>query len=235
MLSQIIHPNQLDLSKITFSTTKVRQNGSKSFYPLLDGRRFYLILPSLKTTFGVSQFKPNNPFDVRLNLDEKHSELHQTLMDFDAFLVQEASKPENCNLWLGSAKTKPFSQEVVASKYHPLVNFPHLKDTKDVDTRYPPFIRVKINQQFGQKDNFSTEFFDPNKQPLIVHLDNIKQVIGPHTNIGCLVSFEMYSCITGFGVSLSATQIRVYGSEKPIGHCLLNDNDNEIDEDKIIN
>ena len=226
-MTTITYLSNINLNKLTFGVPKVRSNGSKSIPVLLDGKKLLLVLPNLTTAFGVNQYKENNPYDVRLNMDDAHPEIQSKLSDMDQLIVQQASTPEFSASWLGSAKSKPFSPEVVASKYHSLLQFSKDKTTGEINTRYPPFIRIKIQNVFGQKDQFSTEFFDNKKQSLKVDASNIKNVIAPHTTLACLVGLELYSTATGFGISLSAKQIKMMPNEKQFDKCMLSDDSDE--------
>lgn len=217
-----------------------------------DGKRIYLKTPKMYLPFGASLpkvkpgEKPSNQWTIQMAMGET-PDLQQFQLkakDFDDFFVDYASQPEISFSWLKSSKAKPFSKDVVQSKYTNMLKYPKTKEG-EIDSRYPPFIRVQVpttyeNKEKGTKAEIACEIYDHNNQPILASLDPnsrdlppLSKVITPGMTASTLLQANGVWCTNaGFGVTWKIAQIKLFPAKGlPKGQCLVNDPESDADAD----
>ena len=128
----IIKPESWVIGDLNCGRAKDNKSGQGKSAPFtLNKRRFFIKVPKMRCPFGAGKppvkqgeaEKPNPSWSLQMEFgDDKECQIFQEkAREMDQFMIDEATKLENNNNWLGSAKTKPFSREVVESKYAPMV------------------------------------------------------------------------------------------------------------------
>lgn len=211
-------------------------------------RRFFLKVPKMYCPFGASKPKPKpgekepeNPawsIQMAFGDDVGQQVFQKKVTDFDEFMVDEATKPENNASWLGASKTKPFSREVVESKYSRMLK----RSVKDgeVQTQYPPFIRAQLPTTFKAPYEFTCEIYDKDNNlidvsPNPTSTTSINKVITSGCFVSALLSGSIWANATQFGVTWRIAQLKVFPAKGlPKGKCLVDDpedNDDENDDE----
>ena len=151
-------------------------------------------------------------------------------------MIDEGTKADNNVSWLGAPKTKPYSREVVESKYSRMVKFS--KKDGEIQTQYPPFIRATFPTTFKAPYEFTCEIYDKDNNPLSVSLDpnspnSIQKVIPPGCRCSALLSGSIWCNGTGYGVTWRVAQLKVFPANGalPKGKCLVEDPDDEAESD----
>jgi len=210
-------------------------------------RRFYLKTPKMYCPFGASKPKPkpgetpkeNEQWSVQMAFgDETECQLfQQKANEFDEFMIDEGSKLENNVGWLGGSKTKPFSREVVESKYSRMVKYSKDKTTGEPSTQYPPFVRAAFPTTFKAPFEFTCEIYDKNNSlmsssPSETAANAITRVVPPGCWCTALLSGSIWCNTNGFGVTWRVAQLKVFAPKGaiPKGKCLVDDPADESDE-----
>ena len=203
-------------------------------------QKFYLKIPKMYCPFGASKPKPkpeekpkeNEQYSINLTFgDNIESQTFQKKTEeFDQFMIDQACILENCVNWLGSSKTKPFSREVVDSKYKKMVKY-SMKDG-EIQTQYPPYIRAVFPTTFKAPYEFTCEIYDTKNDPIHASpnptaLDSITKMVPPGCWCTALLSGSIWCNSTGYGVTWRIAQLKVFPPKDsiPKGKCLVDDPD----------
>jgi hypothetical protein len=235
----IINPDSWDITKHTCGAAKPNKSGQGKSAPFsYDGNRFYLKTPKMYCPFGASRPKPQpgkpEPLVPSWSLqmtftDEAQSQVFQEkALAFDEFMIDEATKPENCVGWLGAPKTKLFSREVVESKYSRMVKYSKSKDG-EVNTQYPPFVRAQFPTTFKEPYELTCEIFDNvgklmDASPNPLASNCVTKSIPPGSSCSALLQGSIWCTASGYGVTWKLAQVKVFPPKGlPKGKCLVDD------------
>jgi hypothetical protein len=134
-------------------------------------------------------------------------------------MIKEAMKPENSSNWLGSPKKRPYSREVVESKYNPMLKVFKDRITGEPSSQYPPFIRLVLPTRLSETKEFAFGSFDENGNLMKISPDPqspdyISKKIPPKSWCSALISGSIWcSIMTGYGVTWRVVQIKVFSSK----------------------
>jgi hypothetical protein len=248
----IITAQGWDVTAHNCGAAKANKSGQgKSASLTYNGRRFYIKTPKMNCPFGASKPKlkagetpkENEQYSVQMAFnndanDADSQTFQQKATEFDQFMIDEGAKPDNCVGWLGASKLKPFSREVVESKYSPMVKYS--KKDGEIQTQYPPFIRASFPTTFKAPFEFTCEIYDKSNQLLTVSSnpnspDFIGKVIPPFCQCSALLSGSIWSNnTTGFGVTWKVAQLKVFPPKGsiPKGKCLVSDPEDDEDDEE---
>ena len=210
------------------------------------GRRFFLKVPKMYCPFGASKPKPkpnekepeNPSWSLQMAFgDDPQCQLFQKKAnEFDAFMIDEGAKPDNCIGWLGASKSKLFSREVVESKYTGMVKYS--KKDGEINPLYPPFIRAQFPTTFKPPYEFTCEIYDSKNNLLDVSVNplapnSITKVIPSGVWCSALLSGSIWCSANGYGVTWRIAQLKVFPSKGlPKGKCLVGDPSDEDDSEE---
>lgn len=209
-------------------------------------KRFFLKVPKMYCPFGASKPKPkpgekepeNPAWSLQMSFsDDVSCQAFQTKVDeFDEYLIDQAIQPEYQVSWLGASKTKPFSREVVDSKYTRMLKY--VKKDGEINNEYPPFIRAQFPTTFKAPYEFTCEIYDKNNEIMEVSTnpnddDCISKIITGGCFCSALLSGSIWANATGFGVTWRIAQLKVFPSRGlPKGKCLVDDPEDDDSEEE---
>lgn len=249
----VINAQSWNINEHNCGAAKANKSGQgKSAILTYGKRRFYLKTPKMYCPFGASQPKPkpgdapkeNEQWSVQLAFgdDETCQAFQQKAQEFDEFMIDEGVKPENNVGWLGASKAKPFSRDVVDSKYTKMVKYSKDKTTGEASTQYPPFVRVSFPTTFKAPYEFTCEIYDKNNELLSVSTNptapnSITKVIQNGCWCTALISGSIWCTTQGYGVTWRVAQLKIFPPKGsiPKGKCLVDDpedDDEEVEEEK---
>jgi hypothetical protein len=231
-------------NKSQTSTAKPNKSGQgKSVNLTYEGNRFYLKTPKMHVPFGGSQ-----PPNLKGGLNEKIKDIPQwnvqmvfsddpenttfleKVREFDEFMINEAHRIDNNISWLGASRSKPFSKEVVESKYFPMLK--HSKKDGEISDVYPPFIRIGLPTNYKNPKDFSCEFYDKDGILLNISANSLDSnsptnMIPSGSYCAALIQGSIWCTSNGFGVTWKVAQIKIFPPKGsiPRGKCLVNDPD----------
>jgi hypothetical protein len=249
---EILTASKWTIANHQCGVAKANKNGQgKSASISYSGKRFYIKTPKMYCPFGASKPKlkegqketGNEQWSIQLafgdnnnNSDAECQLFQQKAAEFDKFMIDEGCKPDNNVGWLGAPKTKPFIRAVVESKYKSMVK-QSVKEG-EIQTKYPPFIRVQLPTTFKEPFEFTCEIYDKNNQLLSVspnpaHSNGITKMIPPGSWISALLTGSIWCNAQGYGVTWRGAQIKVFPPRGaiPKGKCLVDDPDSEEEEE----
>lgn len=245
----IITPQSWKVTDHKCGMAKPNKSGQgKSASLTYNHRRFYLKTPKMHCPFGAGKPKPkageiekeNAQWSVQMAFieDAECQVFQQKANEFDEFMIDEATKLDNNVGWLGGSKTKPFSREVVESKYTRMVKYSKDKNTGEQSTQYPPFLRASFPSTFKAPFEFTCEVYDKSNRLMTISpnnesLDCISRVIPPGSMCSALLSGSIWCNAQGYGVTWRVAQLKVFPPRGviPRGKCLVDDPE-ESDEDE---
>ena len=243
----IITTDAWDAKDHVCGLAKPNKNGQgKSFSLTYKKKRFYLKIPKMYCPFGAQQpklkagevAKENPTWGIQLSFtdDANNQTFQQKCTEFDEFIINEAMKPENQVSWLGASKSKPFSREVVESKYTPMLKY--VKKDGEVSNEYPPFVRANFPTDFKPPHGFQCEIYNKDnvlQEPSIdpKHPSCISKIIPEHCSSSALLSGSGWANNTGFGVTWKIQQTKFFPARGtlPKGKCLVDDPDEDEEEE----
>ena len=210
--TNIINADQFDTTNITFGKIKELNNGTKSIEVLYDQQPFYLRVPPMPVVFGAKDYKDNGKFSFSTKITQESADVQQLFADVDHYMIKLMTH-EMCVQLLGASKTRPFSQEVIASKYKPL-----LKEPKKAE--FAPTIKFNLSNTGG---NFYCQLFDESGEEIEVDTKSITKLVKTGSKISTLVNLRLWANATGFGLTLNPVQAKVYANNNSVMHksCLL--------------
>jgi hypothetical protein len=217
---------------------KDNKSGQGRSAPILyNGKKFYLKVPKMYTPFGASMPKPKpgeaipkNPkwtLQMAFGNDPACEMFRQKAEAFDEFIKAEALRPEIQQSWLKATKTKPLIDAVVDKLYSPMVK-PSMKNGEP-NPEYPPFMRAGFSTTYKEPYSFTTEVFDDKNEPIPVSMDPnspnaISKKIPQSCNVSALLQASIWATNSGFGVTWSFAQLKVFPVRGlPKGKCLVDD------------
>jgi hypothetical protein len=152
--SEVVLPNNIDITKITYGVPKQMQTGAKTIFIAYAGKQFYAQTPEMKAPFGISMWPSDNGGPDKYSLDlsfEGCDTRPQLKMFFDALkaidkkLVVDAM--ENSQAWF---KKKYPSVDVVEALYSPTVRYNKDRETGEVNDRYAPTFKMSLPMKDGK-------------------------------------------------------------------------------------
>ena len=240
----IITSDSWDIKSHNVGSAKQNKSGQGKSATLSYGknkRRFFLKIPKMFAPFGASKPKPkpgekeseNAQWSIQLSFidDVACQNFQKKVHEFDEFMIDEATKPENQPGLVGASKSKPFSREVVDSKYTHMLK--QAKKDGEFTTDYPPFIRAQFPTTFKAPVAFTCEIYDKNNDLMDVSVDPnapncITRLIPQGSQCSALLSGSIWSNSNGFGVTWRIAQIKVFPAKGlPKGKCLVDDPEDE--------
>jgi len=147
-----LKPENIDVSKISFSDPKMLDSGAKHLWINHERSPIYVQTPEFDIPFDTGTFYEEKPgtgkFAIKVSLngydsDPKIKKFHDMLEKLDEHLINSAT--ENSPKWFKKKLSKEVTQELYTTM---------LRISKDEDGepngRYPPSFAFKINKRDGQ-------------------------------------------------------------------------------------
>lgn len=219
-----------DLSMLQFGAIKTTANGAKMIETTYNGRKAWGVkLPKMTIPFTVAK-STQGGYEISLTIDEHVPDVLNKLHEFDVRCIEEGSIPDNTVSWLGASSKKPYSREIVETKYKPTIKYSKDKATGEINDRFPPRIAVKLPVN-AKTNQFTTEFYDNKCEPIDINPDNVSSMLTKNTQCSVLMT-PMFWCnnTNGYGCSWRAKQVKLIG-RKVVKQCLLDPEEEEVDED----
>ena len=228
-----------DFSKITFDTPTLNAGGHGYTSRInKSSGGLYIQTPKIYCPFGVNVYVPDKGIPkYSLGVSLRDIETDTKVKEFGDFCKKLDESIVNYTLendkWLdqlnvGKAKSKGKAalEAVVDGFYSPIVPQP-----KTVNGRtYQPIIKLKLPRY--KDGNFSTSLFSKSGK-LIGPLteETIKDQIPPQSYVRMVFQVQKvwFSGGTKYGVTLNATQLKVYPVKKQTGCMMVHSEDEESD------
>ena len=229
--SMALRPNEVDLSKITFSDVKSMSSGAKMVYVNMNGNSLYVQTPELDTPFD-NVFYPDGsdeqgkiPVNVSLrgfDEDKKVGDFHKMLSQFDNLIKKKCM--ENSVAW---HKKKEMSMETVESLYTNMVKVSTDPETGEPNGKYPPQFRFKIAKRNNKWecrvfDETRTELENPDMESLLKRGAKIKAL---------LKCTSVWLAGGKFGCSWKAEQLIVNTPKSLDDYAFRSDDEDEEEEE----
>lgn len=155
----VYYPNEIDLSKISYSELKQMGNGpARTCYINYNGGKLAIETPWLGSSFGIRQPPPEYrdegappKYTIDFNLrgyrgeDPKVKELHDLLTK-----LQDKILNDSCAYSMDWHKKQKMSTDVAEALFTPIVKFAKDKNTGEPTDMYPPTIKAKAQCWEGE-------------------------------------------------------------------------------------
>lgn len=224
-MATIFRVNEVNPEKWTLSKVRANQSGSKSVYVNFDNHRVNIQTPKMRLPFGISKNQWNDndrpKYTVDLSFEKESNDkldaFHKMLEDIDEFVMKQAI--EHCKEWLGKNK---LSKELSEELYNSVIRKYKDPQTKEFTGKYPDTLKLKLPQRNGK---FMCKAFGPDKQEV-----DLEEALKPGAKVIAIMQIsQIWISTMGFGVSLNATQLKVYPPMKLTGYSFLPDEDDELE------
>ena len=206
----IVIPTQSwDIPKVGFGQVLKRECFRIKTIPLTyQNQRFFLKTQPLICLFGVLQPKKQMdqtleelPYYLKFAFD---SVFLQKTHEFDEHIITQATEQN----WLDGSKKKPFSPEVVGSRYLQMTRV----SPRGECSLSEPFLKVMLPVNYHNPKTFKTQFYDEQNELLPnISVNNIKETIPARAQCSVLLHGQViiYPNNMIFGVSWHAVQIKI--------------------------
>lgn len=203
-MDNILLPNQIDISKITYGNVKVLGSGGKSIYVSYTGAPMIVQTPEMRSPFGLSKWdktekgsdgveKDSFKYDLLLGFDGKESRenlntFFNTMKELDTKFVTDGM--ENSMNWLGK---KINSNLVIDELYTPQIRHSRDKSTGEINDKYAPTFKVTIPYREGK---FQCSAYGPDKNEMDLSTANLQgaKVTAIIQCVGIWVVGKKYGC-----------------------------------------
>lgn len=234
---KLVSLKDFDSSKVIFSEPKKNRNVSSytMYASYKDGKttdRCLIKVPRVWCPFGASQYQGSGRFTMNLSLDKENATMiafKEQVMATEKQLIQQLLKldPKLLTTLKLTKRGKTATEDSLEDKMStPL---------KGLDSDYSPTLAVKVPGIYG-KNTFRTRFFNTQRQPIEVTVENIESILPKSVNVRAVISLASAYIMPssgGFGLTFRMEQVVV--EEKPtMTECLLDmvDDDEDVEEEK---
>lgn len=150
-MSALVKGKNIDVSKVTFSTPRVLDNGAKLVYVNYNNGRFSVQTPWMEMPWKMGIFTegeyPKYSIDLSFKGMDDTPELqgfHDKLLELEQKIIDGGF--ENSVAWFKKKKT---TREVVEAIYNPIVKVSKDKETGEPDGKWPPSMKLKVPRRDG--------------------------------------------------------------------------------------
>lgn len=186
-----------------------------------DRKTLYLKTPFMYCPFGANkpyrpcgepQERPDIPWTLQMVFGEnnEHIEFLQKTKEFDQWFIDEASKIDNCAKWLKASRAKPYSRDVIDTKYTHMLKYKRNRDDDEASSQFPPFISVRLPITPMEPYHLACEMYQTRKKLAPVTIDKIPQVIPRGCWCSATLIGTLWCSCAGFGVVWYVKQLVVY-------------------------
>jgi len=236
MSQSLVKGKNLDVSKITFSSPKVLDNGAKLVYVNYAGGRFNIQTPWMALNWNMSAYTEGPYPKYSAELSFKGMDESEDLQQFyDKFTdVQNAiidGGVENSVSWF--KKKKP-SRETVEALFNDMIKLSRDKETGEPDGKWPAAFRVKVPCMNGK---WECKLYDNERNQLPINegdadeLTKVEDVLVKNTRVrGILQCVGLWIASGNYMCQWKLTRAEVDVPSTEGNHSFLPDSDGEDDE-----
>ena len=239
-MANALNPNEIDISKITFSSPKTLENGGKMIYLNYESgiNSLYVVTPEGTIPFDPNYFADDNKDEsssksgkysmtMSLNKELKGMEdFTNVFTNLDEHIMKVAK--ENSALWFKKPK---ITMDTLRELYTPMVKISVSSETGEPNN-YPPKFAWKVVKRDGKFQNF--QVYDNNKVVFDVdkvtdNPSNFSDIVMKGTKIKAVLKCNGIWVANGkFGCTWKAEQMRVKLPEGGLrDFAILSDSDDE--------
>lgn len=232
MSQNILKSNEIDTSKITFSTVKTNKFGGKLVYLNYNRGPLRVQTPKMSLPFGVSRWE--DKFSMELSFgdmaeNQRSKQFYDSVKAVEAKVKAEAGSKN----WF----KKKLSAEVLENFFKSQLK--HSLDEEGNDSgKYPPRIKTKL---VNNDDGFRADFYDSVKndegeyEKMPVDSENIEETISKGSKaIAIIECTGVWLMDTSFGISWKVVQAKVFKNTNKISGFCLRDDDEEKDNEEAV-
>ena len=233
-------PENIDISKVSFSAPRTLDNGGKMLFLNYDGgaNPVYMQTPEVELPFDPSYFadsETSGKYSIKVslkNLDSnpKMNSLHTFLTDLDEYLISKAQ--ENSQAWFKKPK---LSVDTIKELYTPMVKVHVDPDSGEPTGKYPDQFGFKVVKKNDKFEKFSMyneqkETFDIDK--VTDNPVDITNVLMKGAQVKVVLKCNGIWIANGkFGCTWRAEQIRVKVPEGGLeDFAIMSDSEDEEDD-----
>lgn len=243
-MDNILLPNNIDLSKVTYGAVKNLASGGKSIYISHNGNPFMVQTPEMRSPFGLSKWdrtekgsdgveKNSYKYDLLLGFDGRDTRevlntFYTKIQELDNKLIDDGM--ENSMNWLGK---KMNSREVTEELYTPMIRHSRDKNTGEINDKYPPTFKITVPYRDGK---FQCDVYGPDNNEIDLSAINLQgaRVIAIIQCVGIWVVGKKFGC------SWKVLQMKVTPRSnipkfafKEIANDKAHDEEDEEDEEEV--
>ena len=146
-------PQNVDFSKVTFSTVKSLPSGAKIIYLNYEGASLFVQTPEMTVPYDSGTYYPDNDssgkYAVKVSMDGFQADgpmkkFHDMLQGMDQKIME--SGMENSLAWF---KKKSASRDIAETLFNRMIKVSTDRETGEPDGKWPPTMKLKVPRRDG--------------------------------------------------------------------------------------
>ena len=223
-------PQNVDVSKMSFSAVKALPSGAKIIYLNYDGAPLYVQTPELSVPFDSGTYYPDNDssgkYAVKVSMDghqtnEPMKKFYQMLQDMDTKVM--SSGVENSLAWF---KKKSLSEDIAKELYNDMVKVSVDSETGEPNGKWAPTFGFKIVKRDGK---VLCDCYDSDKNELILSgtdAVDLESMFKKGTKVKMILKCNGLWIASGkFGCTWRAEQVKINSPIEFTGYAFDDDED----------
>lgn len=230
-----------DCNELKYKQPRTNAHGGKSVYiTFQNNERVVVQTPIMYLPFGVSKFEAGDVIKYSLDLSFQNLDLEDESSPMTKF-YQNLDRLDNkliddgvTNSFLWHRKRGLTRDTIDAAMYTRQIKYSMDKEG-EVDSRYPPRIKVKMYTNSSDPSKFSCEVYDGNsesgKEPLELTAENVEEVLTSGCRAQLLIQLTgMWFASGKYGITWKAMQMKLFRPTTLNQYAFIEDSDDDADE-----
>jgi hypothetical protein len=225
-------PQNVDVSKITFSSVKSLPSGAKIIYLNYDGGSLFVQTPEMTVPYDSGTYYADNDssgkFAIKVSMDgfqvdSGMKKFHDMLQDMDKNIM--ASGIENSLAWF---KKKSLSDDIAKELYNSMIKVSVDSETGEPNGKWAPTFAFKVVKRDGK---VQCDCYDSEKKELVLEGDNavdLESMFKKGAKVKMILKCNGLWIASGkFGCTWRAEQIKINSPIEYSGYAFDDDDEDE--------
>lgn len=147
-MSKVFKFSDVSADGISLGAPKNLDNGGKIIGIYFKGSPLLIQTPNMTSMFGLSNYEGNEKYTIDISLRKDTEEIStfiNLIESIDKKLIDLGIK--NSSTWF---KKKIESRDVIEALYTPIVKYSKIKETGEINDKYPPSMRLQVPFKNGE-------------------------------------------------------------------------------------
>ena len=229
-------PQNVDFSKVSFSSVKSLPSGAKIIYLNYDGASLFVQTPEMTVPYDSGTYYPDNDssgkYAVKVSMDGFQNDggmkkFHDMLQSMDKKIME--SGMENSLAWF---KKKSLSEDIAKELYNDMIKVSVDSETGEPNGKWAPTFAFKVVKRDGK---VQCDCYDADKNELVLSGDgavDLESMFKKGTKVKMILKCNGLWIASGkFGCTWRAEQIKI---NSPIEYSGYAFDDDDEEESKVV-
>ena len=232
-------PQNVDFSKVTFSSVKSLPSGAKIIYLNYDGASLFVQTPEMTVPYDSGTYYPDNDssgkYAIKVSMDGYQvdggmKKFHDMLQSMDKKIME--SGMENSLAWF---KKKSLSEDIAKELYNDMIKVSVDSETGEPNGKWAPTFAFKIVKRDGK---VLCDCYDADKKELVLEGDDsvdLESMFKKGTKVKMILKCNGLWIASGkFGCTWRAEQVKINSPIEYSGYAFDDDDDDGINTSKEV-